>query len=192
MSLPFEVREATAFDALEFAGSRPMLRKLLPMQARRYPSLLVSRAGVAVAFVTFASHPRGRVEFAMLVKPPAQEMMIGLVRLAHLTLCHLAQDGTRFYAHVRASSEVARRMARLVGFRPLRFRDGSIWLFREARDDRISRELEWGHGKKGREGGCNGAPAKRRCPGAAAFDHGGGNLAHGAHPEKSAGPQASC
>jgi len=137
MSLPFEVREASALDALQFAGARPMLRKMLPYQARRFPSLLVLRAGVPVAFVTFASHPRRRVEFAMLVKPQAQSMMVGLVRLAHLTLCQLAQDGTRFYAHVRATSEVARRMARLVGFRPLRFRDGSIWLFREARHDRF-------------------------------------------------------
>lgn len=182
MSLPFEVREATALDALEFAGSRTMLRRLLPMQARRFPSLLVSHDGQAVAFVTFASHPRRRVEFTMLVKPPAEQMMLGLVRLAHLTLCQLAQDGTRFYAHVRPTNLAGRRMARLVGFRPLRFRDGSIWLFRETRHDGNSQHADRKDRQAGGKSASHGAPAGRSLAGAAAFDNGGGNVAHGAHP----------
>lgn len=182
MSIQFEVREATALDALNFAGGRPLLRKLLPYQARRYPSLLVMKAGDPVAFVTFASHPRRRVEFALLVKPQAQGMMVGLVRLAHLTLCQLAQDGTRFYAHVRTTNQVARRMARLVGFRPLRFRDGSIWLFREAPHDRFGEQFNGCYGKESRKGPGHDEPAKSSCPGPAAFCDGGRNGAHGADP----------
>lgn len=125
-----EVREATAFDALEFAGDRLGLRQKLPFQVRRCPSLIVCHEGQHVALVSFYTWRNHRVEFTMLVKPLASQMMLALIRLAHLTLCRFAHDGILVFAHIRSSDARAARMARLVGFKPAKFGDGSIWLFK--------------------------------------------------------------
>lgn len=135
MSLPFslgafEVWPATVLDAMEFAGGRAFLRKILVFQVRKTEAFLVTKQGQHVALAMLCRHRAKRVEYAMFVKPVAAQNMVGLVRLAHLTLSKLAQDGILVFAHMRGTNTQSCRMARLTGFEPGQMRDASIWFFR--------------------------------------------------------------
>jgi hypothetical protein len=135
MSLPsknglFNTRPATVLDAMDFAGGRAFLRKVLVYQVRHTDATLVLTDETHLALAMLYRHRAKRVEYAMFVKPEAQRHMVGLVRLAQLTLSKLAQDGILVFAHVRSCDVRAQRMASLTGFVPGRMRDASIWFFR--------------------------------------------------------------
>jgi hypothetical protein len=117
-------------QALEFAGNRRQLRKVLFYQVRHTDAYLIRAGGEPVALAMFFEKRKRLVEFAMTVKPEAAAHMTGLVRLAHLTLARFAQDGLLVMAHIRSSDARAQRMARMVGFTPGHMRDHSIWFFR--------------------------------------------------------------
>jgi hypothetical protein len=188
----FDIRQPSQLDALAFAGGRSFLRKALGFQVRHFPSLLVSHGGVAVALASFHAQRRARVEFVMMVEPGlAKRLMVGLVRLTHLTLARFAHDGILVFAHIRETDERAKRMAGLTGFRPGGFRDGSIWLFKGAAHDRHYRRADRGFRQEGREGPGAGAPAAKRGAGPAIERHGGGNGAHRLDPQEPARAQAA-
>jgi hypothetical protein len=126
------LRPATLFDAFAFGGNRGFLRKALVFQVRRSVAYVVERDGAALALVMIMGLRKRLAEFAMVLTPLAPAMLRWMIRLAHLTLTKIAQDGTLVKAHVRPSNAKARRMAELVGFQPGGFRDPSVWLFRRA------------------------------------------------------------
>jgi hypothetical protein len=125
------LRPATFFDALEFAGSRAFLRKVLVYQVRHAEAFVVEGdAGVRLALGMFWKHRAKRAEFALIVAPPAQSNMVAMVRMAQLTIGRVVQSGVLVFARIRVSDPRAQRMARLVGFAPSRMADPEIWIFR--------------------------------------------------------------
>jgi hypothetical protein len=124
------LRPATFFDALEFAGSRAFLRKVLVYQVRHAEAFVVEGDGARLALGMFWKHRAKRAEFALIVAPPATRNMVAMVRLAHLTISRVVQSGVLVFARIRVSDPRAQRMARLVGFKPSRMADPEIWIFR--------------------------------------------------------------
>lgn len=121
---------ASVFDALEFAGGKAFLRKVLVYSVRKCDAYVMRRGSELLALAMLHQVRARRVEFAMFVKPAAQKNMVALVRLAHLTLARLQQSGVLVFARVRVSDARAQRMARLVGFSHGNMKDAQIWLFR--------------------------------------------------------------
>lgn len=126
-------RPATVTDALEFAGARSLLRKALLYQVRNAPAEVIESGGEALALVMLHWQRRRRVEVAIHFRPAAQFHMIGLARLAQLTLARLGQDGILAFAIIRETDARAQRMARLAGFAPGGFRNATIWLAEKPR-----------------------------------------------------------
>jgi hypothetical protein len=123
-------RPATVFDALDFAGGKAFLRKVLVYSVRKCDAYIISKGADPLSLAMLHQVRARRVEFAMFVKPAAQKNMVAMVRLAHLTLSKLSQSGVLVYARVRISDARAQRMARLTGFMPGNMRNAEIWLFR--------------------------------------------------------------
>jgi hypothetical protein len=124
------LRPATFFDALEFAGSRAFLRKVLVYQVRHAEAFVVENDGAKLALGMFWKHRAKRAEFALIVAPPAQSNMVALVRMARLTIGRVMQSGVMVFARVRVSDARAQRMARLTGFEPSKMADPEIWIYR--------------------------------------------------------------
>jgi hypothetical protein len=170
------VRPATFFDALEFAGHRAFLRRALVFQVRNSEAFVVERDGKRLALAMFWRHRAKRAEFNLIVDPLAQAHMLGLVRLAQLTIGRVMQSGILVFAKVRVSDARARRMAQLVGFEPSRMADASVMIFRR---DSNGRRCGHGNRQKCQEGEAGGSlaaqPAERgQCP--AAVNGGTGKL----------------
>jgi hypothetical protein len=126
------LRAATFFDALAFAGHKAFLRRVLVYQVKHSEAFVVELDGVRLALGMFWRHRAKRVEFCLIVDPPAQKHMIALVRLAQLTISKVMQSGILVFAKVRVSDARARRMAVLTGFVPSRLADQSIMFFRRS------------------------------------------------------------
>ena len=133
MFTKLEVKPATVLDAMDFAGAKPFLRKILVYQVRKTEAFLILKGGETLALAMFYKQRARRVEYAMFTKAPASQHMIALVRLAHLTLGKMADAGVMVFAHVRETDGRAQRMARLTGFVPGKMRDRTIWFFRGAK-----------------------------------------------------------
>ena len=170
--MKLELREPSMSDALAFAGGKSFLRKVLLYQIRHTQARLVLADGEPLALVMFYPHRRKLAEYAMVVRPPAALHMTGLVRLAHLTLSRMAQEGILVMARVRETDPRAQRMARLVGFGPGRFRDRTIWLWRMRGNERSNRRPDGQGGSESSGGpaaadaaisGVSGAAALRSC-----------------------------
>lgn len=130
------LRAATFFDALAFAGHKAFLRRVLVYQVRHSEAFVVEHEGQRLALGMFWRHRAKRVEFALIVEPQAQKHMVALVRQAQLTIRAVVQGGILVFAKVRVSDARARRMAQLTGFAPGRMADASIMIFRSAKDER--------------------------------------------------------
>lgn len=124
-----QLRPATFFDALDFAGHRAFLRKVLVYQVRHGEAFVVEQGTEKLALGMFWRDRARRAEFALSVRPLARVHMVGLVRLAHLTIARVVQGGCMVFARVRMGDARGQRMARLVGFVPGRMRNPEIWIF---------------------------------------------------------------
>ena len=152
------LRPATFFDALDFAGHKAFLRRALVYQVRHSEAFVVEKDGQKLALGMFWRVRARRVEFALSVLPGARENMVGLVRVAHLTIGRLVQSGSMVFAKVRTGDARAQRMARLVGFVPGRMKNPEIWIFGRCHDNpdrRIDRQI----GQEGGEGATPATPA---------------------------------
>lgn len=150
-----ELRVPSWPEAIDFAGGRSFLRKVLLYQVRKAEARLVVANGEPVALVMFHTRRARMAEFAMVTHPAAARHMLALTRLAHLTLSQMAEKGILVIAHVRESEPRAQRMARLVGFGPGKFQDRTIWTFRRKGDERRTRHDH----RQGGEEGCKATEA---------------------------------
>jgi hypothetical protein len=154
MSGELTLRPATFFDACTFAGTAALRRKALVYQVRNGEAFVVERDGQPLALGMFWFHRKRRAEFALVVMPGAQQAMVGLVRIAHLTLSRMAESGVLVFALVRVTDARARRMASLVGFGPSRLEDPVVMVFRRARSNRheqLIRSVDRGERQEGGE-----------------------------------------
>ena len=124
---------ADTFTVLAFARGHGFLRRCLLWQARRAESFVVRHEGRALALAMFMPLKKRLREFALVLAPGAEKHLIRLMRLAHLTLSAVVQNGILVKAHVRESDARARRMAGLCGFRAARLKDTSVMIWRSER-----------------------------------------------------------
>jgi hypothetical protein len=174
-------------DALEFAGGRRFLRKVLLASVRRMHSLAVLADGALVAIALFQVRGAGWAEFGMFVNPPAGRRMTGLVRLTHLTLSAMADDGVKLMCRVRESDPRARRMARIAGFEPAMLADRSIWIYRRPAHERLDRQFHRRQRQARQKTGGAAAPPRSGGAGAPALDPGerdGADVAGAAEPAR--------
>ena len=121
--------------ALEFAGGKPFMRKVLVHQVRHADCVAFldnadgRRAPVALAM--FDRRRRRRAELALAFAPRAGARVRSLARVAHLTCARLAEDGVLVFTRIAPGNHNAARLALLAGFVPGGFRDPAIWLWKD-------------------------------------------------------------
>lgn len=152
------VRPATFFDALDFAGHKAFLRRALVYQVRHSEAFVVERGEQKLALAMFWRARAKRVEFGLSVLPEARGHMLGLCRVAHLTIGRVVQSGSMVFAKVRVGDARAQRMARLVGFVPGRMKNPEIWIFGRCHGN-PNRRIDGQISEEGRESAEAGAPA---------------------------------
>lgn len=86
--------------------------------------------GKLLAIAYWWSHGRRRAELCLQFSPNAVPHMRALVRIAHLTLQELAENGVLVFARVAPGNLRGRKLARLAGFCPSRLKDQTVMIFR--------------------------------------------------------------
>lgn len=165
-----EARPATFVDAIELAKGNSFYRRVLVYQVRHTEAVVLSVRGERLALAMLHATRKKRREFALFILPLAARHMPALVRLAHLTLSELAQNGILTFARVSEADARAQRLARIAGFVPGRFKDRSIWLFRRRQDEHSGARIDGRSAAQGPGPAEAGGPAAGRGPGPAAFD----------------------
>lgn len=117
--------------ALEFAGGKPFLRKVLVHQVRTAEAVAFLDDGAPVALAMFDRSRRRRAELALAFAPRASARVRGLAKAAHLTCARLAEDGVLVFTRIAPGNTRAARLALLAGFLPGGMRDPAIWLWKD-------------------------------------------------------------
>lgn len=122
------ITPATHLAALEAAGNRPRMRRIMLEQRRMSESCEIRDAAGVLLAVAFLWH-RGRyMELALGLLPAARARMIPLVRLAHRTLAAISETGVIVFARIHRANDAGKRMARAAGFkRPTARTDAWFW-----------------------------------------------------------------
>lgn len=115
---------------IEAGKDRPYLRRALIRQRRMSDTIAYFGPGDQVlALAMLLSWRKRRIEFALSLNRAALPYIRQLIRIAHLTLSQMRDAGLLIFCRVNPLNKAGQRMARLVGFRPARLKDTSIWIF---------------------------------------------------------------
>ena len=124
------VRPVTPTVALEFAGGRSFMRKVLLMQCRRYEAIAIYDDDEPVALAMLNHERPRRVEIGAIFAPAARTRMRLVIRATQLTLRGFAQNRILAWTRVSPANPLGQRLAMLIGMEPGRMRDPAIWIYR--------------------------------------------------------------
>ena len=113
--------------AFDLAGARRFARRAMTAQLRRGQSMALTADGRTIALAMLWPWTPTRTELALAISPEAAPHMRELVKIARVTLQGLTDAGIVVFSRVEPGADKGRRMARLIGMRPLGAR---VWCIR--------------------------------------------------------------
>ncbi|HHV67279.1 MAG TPA: hypothetical protein GXX48_06505 [Ochrobactrum intermedium] len=137
---------------IEAGKNRPFLRRALVMQKRTSDTIAyLDRDDQLLAVAMLLARRSRRIEFALALDRAALPHMRTLIRIAHLTLSQMLDAGLVVFCRINPFNKAGQRMARLVGFRPARLKDTSVWIFDGEQHGQSFRRQEQRSAKRGGE-----------------------------------------